>query len=71
MNLASWVEFLVIVLLAFVIIGPKDLPKFLYMLGRFIRTLRALSNEFMAEFGAIHPIKEVEDYKEKQKKNKK
>ena len=35
MTLAGWAEILFIALLAFVIIGPKDLPKVLFMVGRF------------------------------------
>ena len=54
MNLAGWAEILFISLLAFVIIGPKDLPKILFMLGRFLQTMRRLADEFMVEFEAIH-----------------
>lgn len=59
MSFTGWLEILFISLLAFVIIGPKDLPKILFMLGRFMQTLRSLSNEFMAEFDAISDVKEV------------
>lgn len=68
MSLAGWAEILFISLLAFVIIGPKDLPKVLFMLGRFVQTLRNLSNEFMAEFEAIRHVKDVEDRKAKRHK---
>ena len=61
MTLAGWAEILFISLLAFVIIGPKDLPKVLFTVGRLIQTLRRLSADFMAEFEAIHHVKEVED----------
>jgi len=70
MSLAGWGEILFISLLAFVIIGPKDLPKILFMVGRFVQTLRRLSNEFMVEFEAIHHVKEVEDRKRPKKKEK-
>lgn len=69
MSLAGWAEILFISLLAFIIIGPKDLPKLLFMLGRFIRSLRQLSAEFMAEFEAIDHVRELED-KQKEKKKK-
>ncbi len=65
MTLAGWAEILFIALLAFVIIGPKDLPKVLFTVGRLIQTLRRLSADFMAEFEAIHHVKEVEDAKKK------
>lgn len=67
MTFAGWLEILVIGLLAFIIVGPKDLPKILFTLGRFIQTLRSLSQEFMVEFEAIHHLKELEDKKSKGK----
>ena len=70
MNLAGWSEFLFIGLLAFIIIGPKDLPKVLYTCGRFFQSLRRLSNEFMAEFEAIHHLKEIEDSRTSKRKDK-
>jgi len=65
MSFTGWVEILFIALLAFVIIGPKDLPKILFMLGRFMQTLRNLSQEFMAEFEAISDVKEEKSRKKK------
>ena len=70
MSLAGWAEVLFIVLLAFVVIGPKDLPKVLYMLGRFIQSLRRLSDEFMSEFESLHHLNEAEENKKKRKKEK-
>jgi sec-independent protein translocase protein TatB len=70
MTLAGWLEILCIGLLAFVIIGPKDLPKILFTLGRFIQTLRSLSQEFMSEFQTIHHLKELEDKKPEKSKKK-
>lgn len=69
MSLAGWAEILFISLLAFVIIGPKDLPKVLFTVGRFIQTLRRLSNEFITEFEAIHHVKEVEEKQSKRQKD--
>lgn len=69
MSLAGWFEIAFIALLAFVIIGPKDLPKVLFMVGRFVQTLRRLSAEFMAEFEAIRHIQEQKEKKEGKKKN--
>lgn len=69
MSIAGWAEILFIVLLAFVIIGPKDLPKVLFTIGRFIQTLRNLSNEFMTEFEAIRHVREGEEKIIKRKKD--
>lgn len=68
MSFTGWLEILCILLLAFVIIGPKDLPKVLFTLGRFIQSLRRLSQEFVREFEAINHFKEVEDQQKKRKK---
>ncbi|HUX78707.1 MAG TPA: hypothetical protein VMW10_03020 [Alphaproteobacteria bacterium] len=70
MSIAGWAEILFIALLAFVIIGPKDLPKVLFTLGRFIQTLTKLSNEFMAEFEAIRHVREGEEKHKKRQKEK-
>ena len=70
MSFTGWVEILFIALLTFVIIGPKDLPKILFMLGRFMQTLRNLSKEFMAEFESIYEANEVKNSKKEDQKNK-
>ncbi len=68
MSLAGWAEILFISLLAFVIIGPKDLPKVLFILGRFMKSIRRLSDEFMSEFETIHRLNELDETKKKRKK---
>jgi len=68
MSLAGWAEILVIALLTFVIIGPKDLPKLLFKLGRFVKGMRHLSEEFMLEFEALDPINKGEENKKPSKK---
>ena len=70
MSLAGWAEILFIALLAFVIIGPKDLPKVLFIIGRFVQSLRRLSNEFMSEFENLHHLNELEETKKKRQKDK-
>ncbi len=39
----GWPEFLVIVAVAVVVIGPKDLPRALYAAGKFSRKFKAFS----------------------------
>ena len=63
MSLAGWVEILFVSLIAFVIIGPKDLPKVLFTLARFIQTLRRLASDLIAEFETIRFLKDLEDKK--------
>lgn len=71
MSFAGWVEILFVSLIAFVLIGPKDLPKVLFTMGRFIQTLRRLSGELMAEFETIRYLKELEDEKRDKETQKK
>ncbi len=68
MSFAGWAELLFIAVLAFIIIGPKDLPKVLYTLGRLLGNVRRLANEFMTEFEAIRTLKEGEDNHKKRKR---
>lgn len=58
MSFAGWAELLVIVIIAFVVIGPKDLPKILFVLGRFLKNLRRFSDEFLSEFEALYNANE-------------
>ena len=36
----SWAELFVIVIVALVVIGPKDIPHIMHSLGRFVRRLQ-------------------------------
>ena len=46
----SWIEFLTIIIIGVLVLGPKDLPAILYQLGKVVRRLQymrfALSNQF-------------------------
>ena len=44
-------ELIVILLIAFVVVGPKDLPKIARALGRFVRYIRAMIEEVKRETG--------------------
>lgn len=44
-------ELILILLVAFVIVGPKDLPKVAAALGRGVRTIRQFMREFQDETG--------------------
>ncbi len=43
LDLAAWGEFVVILILALIIIGPKDMPKILRVCGRWIGKMRDFS----------------------------
>lgn len=43
-------EMLVIVLLAIIFVGPKDLPKLMRTMGQWMARIRAMGNEFKSAF---------------------
>lgn len=58
----SWAELFVIVVVALVVIGPKDIPHIMHSLGRFVRRLQyvrfALSQQF-DDFMKEHDLEEL------------
>ena len=51
MNLGfGGLEFVVIIVLALVVVGPKDLPKILRTLGRFVGQARGMAKDFQRSF---------------------
>lgn len=42
----GWSELMVIALVALVVIGPKDLPKTIYTLGKWVRKARLIARDF-------------------------
>ena len=56
-------ELLVILLIAFVVVGPQDLPKVARWLGRLVRQLRLLLREFKAQTGFDELEREIADTK--------
>lgn len=52
-------EMLVIVLLAIIFVGPKDLPKLMRTVGQWIARIRAMGNEFKSAFEDMDVDNEV------------
>jgi sec-independent protein translocase protein TatB len=46
----SWSELLILGLVALVVVGPKELPRFLNTLGRYAGVVRRQANEFRTVF---------------------
>jgi len=58
----GFAEMIVLVLLAIIVVGPKDLPKLMRSMGQFMARMRALGNEFKQAFddmGAEDEIAEM------------
>ena len=60
----SWTELVLIALVALVVVGPKDLPKVLAILGRFMRHARAFVYRFQEEIDEILTDAEVKEFKQ-------
>jgi sec-independent protein translocase protein TatB len=57
----GWTELLVIAVLAIVVIGPKDLPRAMRTIGRFVGKARAMAREFQSSFEEIAREAEMEE----------
>ena len=58
-------ELLLIVIVAVVVIGPKDLPRALYKIGQVLGKARAMSRHFRAGVDAMIREAEMEDLEKK------
>jgi sec-independent protein translocase protein TatB len=59
----GWSEMLVIAVVAIVIIGPKDLPRTLRIVGRWIGKARAMAREFQNSLDDIARESELDEIK--------
>ena len=72
LDVGAWAEFVVIALLALIIIGPKDLPKALFTLGKWVGKLRDFTYAAHNTLTMIsHPYDEVETKPDRSKPSKK
>ncbi len=59
----GWPEFLVILVVALIIIGPRDLPGALRQVGRWVRSARKVAREFQRHVDDAMRDTELEDLK--------
>jgi sec-independent protein translocase protein TatB len=59
----SMSELLVIAVIALIVVGPKDLPKMLRTIGRFVTKLRGMAGEFQRHLDSAIREAGVEDMK--------
>ena len=57
----GWTELLVIAVVAIVVIGPKDLPRVMRMVGQWAGKLKRMSREFQGQFNEALREAELED----------
>lgn len=61
----GWSEIILVVVVALIVIGPKDMPKALYEAGRWLRQIRMLAGEFHRGLGEVMREAEVEELRRK------
>ncbi len=54
-------EFVIIAVIALIVVGPKDLPKLLRQLGRFVGKMRAMADDFRSSFEDMARQSELDD----------
>jgi sec-independent protein translocase protein TatB len=57
----SWTEILVIGVVALIAIGPRELPRVLFELGKWVRRLRAMAGEFQRHFSDMMHEAELDE----------
>ncbi len=54
-------EFIIVAAIALIVVGPKDLPKLLRQLGRFVGKMRGMADDFRASFEDMARQSELDD----------
>lgn len=57
----GWPEFALVLVVALLVIGPKDLPKALYTVGKWVRKARAVTGDFQRHIDTMVRDAELED----------
>jgi sec-independent protein translocase protein TatB len=57
----SWTHLLILMVVALVVVGPKDLPKIMRTLGRWTGQIRAMAEQFRRNFDDMARESELQD----------
>ena len=60
-DLFSWSHILILLVVALVVVGPKDLPRLMHMAGRWAGKARAMANEFKTSFDEMARQEELDE----------
>ena len=60
-DLFSWSHILILLAVALVVVGPKDLPKLMHMMGKWAGKARAMANEFKKSFDDMARQSELDE----------
>ncbi|HEX3429252.1 MAG TPA: Sec-independent protein translocase protein TatB [Rhizomicrobium sp.] len=57
----SWSHILIVLIVALVVVGPKDLPRLMRMTGRWVSKARAMADQFRKSFDDMARQSELDD----------
>jgi sec-independent protein translocase protein TatB len=57
------VELLVVILVAFLVVGPRDLPRLMRTVGKWVHRVRVMATEFQHNLDAVVKEADLEDLK--------
>jgi sec-independent protein translocase protein TatB len=60
----GWPELFIILVIALLVIGPRDLPRAMHTVGRWVRRARAVTSEFQRHFDEMARDSELEELRE-------
>lgn len=60
----GWTEILVIVAVAVIVVGPKDIPKMLKTVGKYLKKARAMMRDVRRQVEDVADISEIKELKE-------
>jgi sec-independent protein translocase protein TatB len=60
-DLFSWSHIVILLVVALVVVGPKDLPRLMNMAGKWAGKARAMANEFRKSFDEMARQSELEE----------
>jgi sec-independent protein translocase protein TatB len=57
----SWSHIFIVLVVALVVVGPKDLPRLMHMLGRWMAKARAMADQFRKSFDEMSRQAELDE----------
>jgi len=60
-DIFSWQHIVILLVVALVVVGPKDLPRMLHMAGKWAGKARAMANEFRKSFDEMARQTELDE----------
>ena len=59
----GWLEIMVIISVAIIVVGPKDIPKMLRTVGKYIKKAKSVMRDFQNQIEEVADISELKELK--------